>query len=264
VRKLSLVALVALASCGYLGPQEGTEIYRPPGLADAPEAYDGKQLYMRDCAWCHGGEGEGTRYGPDIISGTNGPASVHFMISSGRMPISSTDERVERGDSAYTPEQIDKIVEFTSTFEHEGPDVPGINPDVAGLPHGGELYLEHCAACHATTGIGGALTEQGYSPDQDETSSIVAPSLYPPTELEVAEAIRVGPGTMPVFSEGTLDDEDVDAIVRYVSYLESSGDRGGAPIGRVGPVLEGAVGWIVGLGLLLFLIRWMGTKRGEL
>ncbi|MGH2808602.1 MAG: c-type cytochrome [Actinomycetota bacterium] len=264
MRRLAVLSLIALAACSY-GQDPGTEIYRPPGLAAAPETYDGKQLYMRDCAWCHGGTGEGTRYAPDIVSGTNGPASVHFMLSSGRMPISSTDQRVERGDPIYTPEQIDEIVGFTRTFDHEGPDVPTINPDVAQLTHGGELYLEHCAACHATTGIGGALTEQGYSPEQDETSSLVAPSLYPPTGLEVAEAIRVGPGTMPVFSEGTLDDEDVDAIVRYVSYLEhGSVDRGGAPIGRVGPVLEGAVGWIVGLGLLLLLIRWMGTKRGEL
>jgi hypothetical protein len=35
-------------------------------------------------------------------------------------------------------------------------------------------------------------------------------------------------------------------------------------VGRVGPVIEGAIGWIVGLGLLVIFVRWIGTKRGEL
>ena len=33
--------------------------------------------------------------------------------------------------------------------------------------------------------------------------------------------------------------------------------------GVIGPVVEGAVGWLVGLGLLLLVIRWIGTKAGE-
>jgi ubiquinol-cytochrome c reductase cytochrome c subunit len=81
--------------------------------------------------------------------------------------------------------------------------------------------------------------------------------------VEIAEAMRVGPGTMPVFGETAFTDEEVDAIVRYVVYLQEPEDRGGLAIGRVGPVAEGAVGWIVGLGAMLLLARWIGTKTGE-
>jgi ubiquinol-cytochrome c reductase cytochrome c subunit len=66
-----------------------------------------------------------------------------------------------------------------------------------------------------------------------------------------------------VFGEGVFTDEEVDAIVRYVVYLQNPDDRGGLAIGRIGPVAEGAVGWIVGLGAMVVLVRWIGTKTGE-
>ena len=68
---------------------------------------------------------------------------------------------------------------------------------------------------------------------------------------------------MPVFNEDVFDHEDLEAIVAYVEYLKNPDDRGGAGIGRIGPVAEGAIGWLVGLGLLFVFIRWIGTKRGE-
>jgi ubiquinol-cytochrome c reductase cytochrome c subunit len=37
-------------------------------------------------------------------------------------------------------------------------------------------------------------------------------------------------------------------------------DPGGAGIGRIGPVSEGLVIWVVGIGALLFSIFWMGSK----
>ena len=68
---------------------------------------------------------------------------------------------------------------------------------------------------------------------------------------------------MPAFGPGVLNADGLDAIGRYVEYLKSPDDRGGAPIGRIGPVAEGAVGWVLGLGSLVLFIRWVGTKRGE-
>jgi ubiquinol-cytochrome c reductase cytochrome c subunit len=79
----------------------------------------------------------------------------------------------------------------------------------------------------------------------------------------VAEAIRVGPGTMPVFSEKTLSADDVDAIAAYVQYLRRPSDPGGIAAGHIGPVTEGAVGWLIGFGLLLGVCRWIGTRTGE-
>lgn len=266
LRMATLVSIaIALGSCNYSA--DNTSPYRRPLDAQPVADLDGEVLYLRDCAWCHGNAGSGTEFGPDIVTGTNGPALVDFVLSSGRMPLDSPRQLMARRDSIYSREQIDEIVDFTRTLGAPGPEVPELNLAQADLVHGGELYQENCAACHSTTGIGGALT-QGAAAEETGTvyrrTSLFAPPVVDSTAVEVAEAIRTGPGTMPVFAEETFDDGDVDAIVSYVEYLKDPVDRGGADIGRVGPVAEGAIGWIVGLGLLLLFARWIGTKRGEL
>ena len=65
---------------------------------------------------------------------------------------------------------------------------------------------------------------------------------------------------MPVFGPETLDDGQVASIVRYVSYLRNPDDRGGEPLGHVGPVPEGFVAWIIGLGTMLAVAYWIGTR----
>jgi ubiquinol-cytochrome c reductase cytochrome c subunit len=257
-------ALIPLIGCTYLGGR--TEPYRPPAAAQTPAPDTGRELYLRDCAWCHGSEGSGTDNGPDLVSGTNGPAFVDFMLTTGRMPLNDPHQEVTRRDPIYSTDEIEKIVDFTRTLGAPGPDIPVVDLDDAELVEGQELYQKNCAACHSTTGIGGALT-QGRTDELTgstaEETSIVAPPVTYSSPTEVAEAIRVGPGTMPVFDENVFDEEELNAVVAYVKYLKDPVDRGGAPIGRVGPVMEGAIGWIVGLGVLLLFVRLVGTKRGD-
>jgi hypothetical protein len=53
---------------------------------------------------------------------------------------------------------------------------------------------------------------------------------------------------------GQLSQSDVNSIARYVESLRTRPDnRGGAPIGGKGPVPEGFVAWVVGLGLLVLV-----------
>ena len=72
-----------------------------------------------------------------------------------------------------------------------------------------------------------------------------------------------GPGTMPVFGNETFSDEEIDSVVRYVVYLQQPDNRGGAPVGGIGPVAEGAVAWTLGIGLLLGVARLLGTRSGK-
>ena len=248
---------MVLGACSYI--DRDLDPYRPP-LVDQAHA-DGKTLYSRDCAWCHAADGSGTERGPDLVSGTNGPALTHFVLSTGRMPLDDPLERSERRPPVYEPEQIDALVDYVAGLGGKGPEIPVVDEDIGATPEGLELYQEHCAACHAPTAVGAAITS-GKSSEEFPTS-IVAPALADASRTEVAEAIRTGPGTMPVFGERILDHDEVDALVGYVDYLEDPDDRGGAPVGRIGPVAEGAVGWLVGMVALLLLIRWMGTKTGE-
>lgn len=256
---LVAAAAVALAACA---PYESVRDrpFRPPlEPVTGPDA--GSELYARDCAWCHGDRGLGTLRGPDLISGTNGRGFTHFMLTSGRMPIDYPTQRVTRRDPVYEVSEIDAIVEHVASLGAPGPEIPEIDLEAGELGLGSELYEENCAACHSTTGVGGALTE-GSADDLSgvvaRESGLIAPTLEHSSPTEVAEAVVVGPGTMPVFA--TLSEIELNSLVRYVTYLQDPDDEGGAPIGRVGPVAEGAVAWVVGLGLLVLLTRWIGTK----
>jgi ubiquinol-cytochrome c reductase cytochrome c subunit len=257
---VTLVPAVALGACSYF---DEPEPYRPPayyGPEDAEALALGQRLYQRDCSFCHGSEAAGTDRGPDLITRANGPALTDFMLRTGRMPIDDPDEPTRHGPSRYDDEEIAAVVAYLDEeLGQPGPGIPELDPERADLAQGRDLYQEHCSACHATTGIGGAMLAHR----DGERAGIVIPDLAESTPVETGEAIRAGPGAMPRFGPGLVDDEDLDALVRYVSYLQDPDDRGGLPIGRIGPVIEGAVGWLVGLGILVLFIRWVGTKRGE-
>jgi ubiquinol-cytochrome c reductase cytochrome c subunit len=259
-----LAAGGAAVACAYVGGR--TEPYLPPAIARTPPPQEGKTLYLRTCAWCHGDRGQGTSRAPDVVSGTNGAAFTHFMLSTGRMPLDFPREAVDREEPVFNSDQIAEITEYIQSLGAAGPPVPQPDPGAGVLGLGAELYQDNCAACHATTGIGAALTTGGSGELQGAVarrSGIVAPSLESSTPTQIAEAMLVGPGTMPVFGAQTFDDREVNSIVRYVTYLQSPDERGGLPMGRVGPWSEGAAGWIIGLGVLLVLVRWIGTRVGE-
>lgn len=211
----------------------------------------GERLYLRDCAVCHGATGAGTPRGPALER--VGTASVHFQLTTGRMPISAPGSGLFRPKPRYSSSEIDAIVEYSRDFVSEGPEIPTIELD-GDVGRGGELYRTHCAGCHGTAGVGGALV---YS----DTS---APGLGGSPPVETAEAMLVGPGTMPTFTPRPLDEQELEDIVLYVEdVLRSPRDRGGYGLWHLGPVPEGAVGWIVGLGSILLIARWIGTTRGR-
>jgi ubiquinol-cytochrome c reductase cytochrome c subunit len=252
-------ALLCIA-CGY---GDRPKPYRPPGIKD-PVARGGHEIYQRDCAYCHGADGEGTDEGPDLVAQRNGPALTDFMLSTGRMPIDDPRDPITRREARYTDEEIDAIVEHVASFGGEGPDVPRVHPERGDTSLGMLLYQDNCAACHSTSGIGGTLTEgrqADVTGDVARRGASVVPSVLSSSPTEIAEAMRTGPGAMPVFAEETFDDDDVDAIVAYVSGLQRGEvDRGGAAIGRIGPVAEGAVALFAGLLALIVFTRWIGEK----
>jgi ubiquinol-cytochrome c reductase cytochrome c subunit len=260
---LVAIGVLLLPACVYFRGQ--TERYGPPGITSEDAAQSGKQLYQRDCAWCHGDSGGGTSRAPDVVTGTNGPAFTDFMLTTGRMPINFPTQVVKRSPPAYDEQEIDAIVAHVTSLGASGPLIPEVDED-AEVGLGAELYQENCAACHSTTAVGGALAPgaaRDISGDVARRTGLVAPSLEESSPTEIAEAMLVGPGTMPVFGSETFTREEADSIVAYVRYLQDPIDRGGAPIGRIGPVAEGAVGWIVGLGALLLVARLIGTKTEQ-
>lgn len=234
------------------GPVAAAQVPAPTP-PPSPEAVAGRDLYITGCSTCHGLDGSGGAVGPNLLG--VGAASVDFYLSSGRMPLDQPRAQADRKPPAYSPRQIEQLVAYvehlTATAgKPPGPGIPEIDPSHGETAVGNQLYALNCAGCHNSAGSGGALGHGAY-----------APSITEATSRQVAEAIRVGPGAMPVFGPDTLTDEDVASIVRYVDYLKRPRNVGGLPLGRVGPMPEGMVAWVVGLGAMLAVARWIGTTE---
>ncbi len=212
----------------------------------------GRRLYVLGCSSCHGEDGTGVRTpegdlrGPSLLD--SGEAGVYYELSTGRMPLPDSEQQPQRKRPAYDEADQAALVAYVASLG-AGPPLPRLDPLSGPLAEGGELFRANCAPCHSATGAGGALSY-----------GRAAPTLQESTALQVAAAVRAGPGQMPVFGPGVLTDGEVAGIARYVRYLQDPDDRGGLPIGRTGPVPEGAVAWFFGIGAFLAAVAWIGTR----
>jgi len=195
----------------------------------APDAAAVKQIYLGDCAFCHGSQAEGTKYGPSLKH--SGPALTDYELSTGRMPLPQDGAEVVRRTPKYDRATMDALVAYVSSLAPGGTPIPQLDLATADRAQGGEDYRLACAACHQAAGQGGALR---YGE---------APALHS-TPLQVAEAMRTGPGTMPVFGPEAFDDKAVSGIASYVEYLRQPSDPGGQSLWHLGPLAEGMVAFV--------------------
>lgn len=238
MRRLLLLLIVGLPTLLIVEPGAGGQ---------ESSADEGARLFAVGCASCHGPQGEGTENAPSLVG--VGQAAVDFMLSTGRMPLSDPDQQPTRQAPKYSAEEIQALVTYVGTLGPGGESIPSVAPEAGDLSVGRDVYSFNCLACHGA-GAQGATVGAGQ----------IAPSLYRATPVQVAEAVRVGPGPMPPFTDKLIDQHELDSLVRYVMDLRTESNPGGLDLGRVGPVVEGFVGWVVGLGLLLLVIRLTGTK----
>ena len=250
---------VLTAGCAVLGiavlARPGSTTAHVVVAAGPPQSAE--QIYLRDCATCHGADARGTTLGPDLHGVS--AASIDFQLSTGRMPVPTGDatshqQRVSDAEAqARRPPKYDAatrraLVDYTVGLTGGDATLPRIDLNAGDLAAGGTVYRSQCAACHAWSGDGGALLGRE------------APSTHPATPLQIAEAVRTGPGNMPAFGHAAVDDEQLQSLVRYVRYLDHADDRGGTPLWHLGPLAEGAVAVFVGLGLLVVAVRLIGTR----
>ena len=221
--------------------------------------HDGAALWARDCASCHGPKGNGTRWGPSLQDA--GASGVDVMVSTGRMPIADLtplekapfhpNMQVPRGAGGgppYKPGQIAALVDYARTILR-GPDVPIVDVSGANISHGQELFENNCAACHSWNARGGALANGHAASPLDHT-----------TPTEVVEAMRLGIGTMPRYSDRSISDEGAADIAAYVRYLHHPQNAGGFPLAYLGPVGEGFAAWLVGIVGIVLFVRWIGKR----
>jgi quinol---cytochrome-c reductase cytochrome c subunit len=257
-RRLSgtLALALALGAVG-IGYSTVAAAAAPPKSAvasDAPaedpiELRKGRQLYEQGCITCHGKNLQGVQdRGPSLLG--VGEAAVYFQVGTGRMPVARQEAQVERKPPKYNEEETLQIAAYVQSVGG-GPRLPtgDLRGDDSNLAEGGELFRLNCASCHNFAGRGGALSAGKY-----------APSLDPSTDRVIWTAMSSGPQNMPVFSDNQITPEQKQAITNYIQSLKEERDPGGSSIGRLGPVPEGLVIWVVGIGALMLTILWIGAK----
>ncbi len=235
-----LVLMIALFSMGG--------IYSSADGGDAAAASKGRQLYSISCITCHGANLEGvTDRGPSLIG--VGGAATYFYVATGRMPLAQQGGEAVRHAQMYTEAEIQQLVAYVQQQGGGKPAPTGSLRDDAGIAEGGQLFRLNCASCHNFAGKGAALS-----------AGKNAPSLGEATDPEIVTAMLTGPGNMPVFSDNQLTPQQKHEIVSYVQSLKATANPGGNGLGRVGPVTEGLVIWVVGIGVMMAAILWIGAK----
>jgi ubiquinol-cytochrome c reductase cytochrome c subunit len=247
-------ALALPSATGAEPPRAGIVVpSAPPGT---PLLQLGYQLYAGNCSSCHGSLGEGVA--PRGATGSGdveaagpplrgvGALAADFYLRTGYMPLATPQTQPRRSGVLFSPHELAALVAYVASLGR-GPAVPHPRPgDVA---DGQRLFAEHCAGCHQIAAQGGYLT------------GAVAPPLAPDSATQIAEAVRVGPYLMPRFSERTINSRQLDAIVAYVRSLDRAPNPGGWGIGRVGPVPEGMVAWLIAGVALVGCCLVFGRRR---
>ena len=242
-------ACLAAAALGFVGSYAAGQDATTPD----PELVErGRQLYQVGCSSCHGEDAEGTGEGDDAVPSLVGvgAAAADFQLRTGRMPLAVIGKQAVRKPPAYDNDEIEALVAYVASLG-PGPAIPEVDVAAADSVSGGELFRANCAACHNAAGVGGALSYGHH-----------APPLLQATPTDVVEAMRTGPGQMPVFGPDTFTDQQATDIAAYVTgELQHPDDRGGMNLGSTGPVPEGFVAWTVGFVVIGAALFWIVRGR---
>ena len=248
MRKWLVPLAVALVLPGAAGAQPG-------GGASVDK---GKELYAEHCLSCHGPDGGGVTsssqpagalgvhgLGPPLRG--VGALAADFYLTTGYMPLQNPHDQPRHTQSPFDKQEIASLVVYVASLG-KGPPIPKPQPKRSQISRGLQLFTEHCAGCHQV------VAEGGYVPNA------IAPPLHQATAVQVAEAVRVGPYLMPKFSKTQISDDELNAIVAYVEWAKHPDDRGGWNLGRIGPVPEGLVTWLMAAVVLVGVCLAIGRR----
>jgi len=246
-----LLLIIALLGIGTSFNVASASIKSTPSTFARSVAIDeGKEIFLKGCSSCHGLNAQGGAIAPSLIG--VGAASVDFQVGTGRMPVADMSAQIERKTPVYGAEETAALAAYVASLA-PGPAIPTdavLNYERDGsTAEGGELFRNNCAMCHNFAGQGGALTQGKY-----------APTLMGVEPKYIYEALITGPQSMPVFSDKTVTPAEKLSLIKWIKSAEAEPNLGGATMGRIGPVTEGLLAWVLGLGLLIAVAVWLTTK----
>jgi mono/diheme cytochrome c family protein len=230
----------------------------------------GGQLYVENCAVCHGEDGEG-RVGARLAK--NWPSirpdlTVRDTIERG-IPGTLMPAWGQASGGPLSEQEIDALTFYLLSWQSGGPiyvfpfETPGPDlaltppPGVTGDPNRGALlYSSNCAVCHGIEGEGrvGANLAKDWS------------STRPDLRIKSVIEMGVEGSVMPAWSHeygGPLPEQDIDDIVAFIltwSGAETASETGEAAAGPLTgwPVLVTIIGIFV---LIIVAIVYYSRQR---
>lgn len=193
------------------------------GLSQAIAAPNGAKLYGRNCASCHGENGNGGIGVPLALPSFQAGISDDYLHKTIRL---GRPGRVMPAFTSLNNAEVEAIVRHLRSW-NKGPAVTYSRQPVKGDPsHGKQLFAQYCAACHGVNGEGAKGTGVTFSRPRD--LPIMAPALHNPGFLAAAPdamikatLMRGREGTpMISFLKQGLKEQDIDDIVSYVRSFE--------------------------------------------
>ncbi len=221
---------------------------RAPAGVSSVLVTQGHSLFESSCAACHGIVAQGIRGRAPNLQGV-GALAADFYLETGRMPLPSSRAQPLRTTPAFSQSKIKALIAYVASFG--GPEIPLVHPRQGSLAEGQRLFGLDCAGCHTIQGQGGIVT------------GAVVPSLNQATPTQIGEAVRIGPYVMPRFGEGELSTAQVSSLARYIQSIQRPDNLGGWGIGRIGPIPEGMVAWLLAAAALLLIARLLGERTSD-
>jgi mono/diheme cytochrome c family protein len=210
--------------------------------AELPDLNQGEQLYLQNCAACHGDLGEGgpnpTRAG-DIIAPisteeyltTRDDATLRAIIAQGQ-PNFGMSPFADTFGGPLDGDEVDALVAYLRAWEENPPvDLP---PDVPVIPPGGgadaaSLWEGLCSSCHGASGEG------GIGPALDavwQTSK---------SDAEIFTDINLGhPATAMIAWGEILTSQQIEDLVDHIRDLPGEPTETAVPtyVGVIRPIFD--------------------------
>jgi ubiquinol-cytochrome c reductase cytochrome c subunit len=173
------------------------------------------------------------------------------------MPLARPGAQAPDKPPVFTDEEIAALAAYVASLG-PGPAIPdesdysleGLSEEEReeAIVRGGQIFLTNCTACHNFEGSGGAMPRGGN-----------APRIRGVEPRYIYEAMLTGPQAMDNFSNGNLSPEEKRDVIAYLDSLEDQPSYGGFGLGGMGPVSEGLVAWVVGIGACVGFAVWIAA-----
>jgi len=249
---LLMALLVTGAAYTALAPSRADATIAPTVEGAVGDVDQGQDLFLANCATCHGLQAQGGTGGPSLIG--VGAASVDFQVATGRMPLAQQAPQAPQKPRVFDDQEVADLAAYVASLA-PGPAIPEPGQvealdEAEAIATGGELFRINCAMCHNVVGSGGALTQGKYAP----------PITSDTANRHIYEAMQTGPQSMPVFNDDNISPEEKQQIISYLDEVNTTPSPGGWSLGSIGPVTEGLFVWVGAMVLLLGCAVWLGAK----